>query len=103
MGTKSCKWSLEALRNVCFVNDVHHGSNGETTPATKSRCSEGQTQVDLQCMRHTRALVVEVQLSSELWGSNGVQRQSGGRKGVKGVNGGERYYGISNILKRVKW
>jgi len=31
-----------------------------------------------------------------------VQRQSGGRKGVKGVNGGEGYYGVSNILKKVK-
>ena len=99
MGAKSCKWSLGALRNVCSVNDFHHG---ETTPATKCRCSEGETRVYLQCRRHMRALAVEVLPSSELWGSNGVQRQSEGRKGVKGVNRGEGYYGVSNILKRVK-
>jgi len=88
------------------VQDV----NGE--PAQQPRCNERQPRVDLQCQSEVRALAIEVKVqppSVEFkWGaerrsSNGVQRQSGGRSNVKGVNEGEGYYGIQLFYKRVKW
>jgi len=84
--------------------------NGE--PTQQPRCNKRQPRVDLQWQSEVRALAVEVEVQPPLVefkggvegrSSNGVQRQSGGRSNVKGVNEGGGYYGIQIFYKRVKW